>query len=233
MKTSLTLHSVSRSIGAFGLAICCVSSLAIVRPAVAAPMNTSTTIDFTSTGWIGANPATNPGIMTGPVSFQGVTGGILTAPSAFGLGEFQVAPLPATVSVSYNNTPFQVTLALTESNGPPGMTTNVTIDGYLNGTLSGSNQSTVIASVASILPTGPTLSTPMTPNLSLVTPLGDLNVPFSLALVPASSGGGMTSFQADFGATPVPEPSTLAFFAMAFGGIGLWRKRGVKRNVSA
>jgi len=154
------------------------------------------------------------------VSFDSVTSGSFTAPSAFSLGSFHVGELNAGVSTTYNNTPFSITLTINKINGstPLPNQTPVTLTGKLNGTISDASQSDVVATFdkASLdkFQTGNYLNT-----LSVLDS--------SVSLVPSTTNNGQTTAQAKLfvEAAPVPEPASIAVFLVAIGGgFGLWRR---------
>ncbi len=186
-----------------------IAALAASNADAAAVMNYSTvgsTIDSAGVTGVGA------------ISFNSVSSGQFTNPSSFSLGEFQVAPLPEGTSTSYNNTGFKLTFLskLIDGVEPVPNATPIVVAGALNGTVNGSNQSTVVATFDPT--TIPEFTTGLyTNNLSIP----DLN----LSLVPSTSNGGRTTAQAYLNATtnapPVPEPTTIALFLTTLAGLGL------------
>ena len=127
------------------------------------------------------------------------------------------------MSTTYTNTPFQLTFLPSEFGGiqvtPPSPAIEIT--GVLNGTISGSNQSSVVATFTSV--TGGAFD--VAGASSTLSSLDNQK----LLLVPSSSAGGTTTIQ-DFLSTsdgnnesPVPEPSTIALFLTTVGGLGLRR----------
>ena len=156
---------------------------------------------------------------TGAISFNTVASGSFSNPSSFSLGEFQVAELPEGTSTTYVNTPFHITFQskLIDGAEPVPNETPIVIEGVLNGTVNGSNQSTVVATFdpATIIP-------------EFVTGLytNQLSVPdLNLSLVPSTSNGGRTTAQAHLvaspNAPPVPEPTTIALFLTTLAGLGI------------
>jgi hypothetical protein len=178
-------------------------------------------MEYTTAGTIGQTGITGPN----GISFNAVAGGSLLAPSAFSLGEFLVSALPAGVSTSYENTPFEINYIAQKVNGEtPGENgTPTKITGVLNGTITGPNQSSVVAKFDPIeeseFRTGDFLN--------------KISVNGMVLLVPSSNNGGRTTAQATLTATyspvpPVPEPATITVFLAAIAGLGLRRRMRAK-----
>lgn len=179
-------------------------------------------VSYTTSGQVQSTGVTG----TPVISFNSVvTGQSFNAPSSLSLGDFTVAALPAGQSTTYTNTPFSVTYLVNQVDGntPNPNQTPIVISGVLNGTVTGSNQSTVVAQFNPI--SNPTFLTGAYSNtLSL------FDNP--LSLVPSTTNNGMTTaqaYQTSTGANSVPEPTSVALFLTAIGGLG-WRRF---RNKSA
>ncbi len=187
-----------------------IAALAASGADAAALMTYSTvgsTIDSTGVNGVGA------------ISFNTVSSGSFSNPSSFSAGEFQVSELPDGTSTTYVNTPFHITFQskLIDGVEPVPNATPIQIKGVLNGTINGSNQSTVVATF------DPTTIIP-----DFVTGLytNTLTIPdLNLSLVPSTSNGGRTTVQAYLVATPnappVPEPTTIALFLTTLAGLGI------------
>ncbi|WP_422928438.1 PEP-CTERM sorting domain-containing protein [Singulisphaera sp. PoT] len=159
---------------------------------------------------------------SGVISFIPITGNSFNSPSGFSLGEFQVAALPGSQSTTYTNTPFHITFLVSSVDGktPDPNETPIKVSGVLNGTVTGGNQSSVVATFDPI--SNPTFLTGDFTNT--------LSVPNNpLSLVPNSTLGGQTSAQANLDTTPVnpvppiPEPTSVAMFLTTLAGLGVRR----------
>ncbi len=175
-------------------------------------MNYSTVGTIDSEGVVG-NPV---------IGFNSVSSDAFTAPSAFSLGEFQVAGLPDGSSTSYTDTPFSITYLVNKVDGsvPSINQSPITIKGVLNGSVSSSSQSDVVATFdpASIaaFQTGSYLNTLKIKDNAL-------------SLVPSSTNSGRTTAQAriivqSVTPPPVPEPTSIAIFLTAIVGLCLRRR---------
>ncbi len=195
-------------------------------------------VDFDTSGWVGAATASNASgsPLFSPVSFVGVHGSEFVVPSSLGLGSFTSAALGVGVGANYVNVPFSISLTM-EQVSPTGAAEpsySYIIYGRLNGAFSGPNQSSVVATFDSIAPNFPPNSgglppQPNMPLLSVVTPLGVLELPTALAIVPSTSGEGITSVEGMM--ISVPEPASL----LAFGGslaACAWHRRRQRRGRS-
>ena len=143
MRRTLGWTGLRTSVVAFGL----VASAAGVSRAD--PM-TSTLIAYETVGTIGTAGVTTGGVppATPAISIVPLTGGAFMSPSTLDLGMFQTSALGAGQSVTYSNTPFDIKFTVDGVNGQTGFMPNgtpVDLHGVLNGTLTGSNQSSVMA----------------------------------------------------------------------------------------
>ena len=170
------------------------------------------TIVYNTSGLIGSSGVTG----TNVISFVPVSANSFTAPSTLSLGTFVVAALPIGQTTTYNHTPFAVSFGITTVNGvnvaanPP----LLTVTGFLNGLLSGSNRSTVIAVFDPIANSNIKVGPDFFVNLSLPSP--------QRTLVPSTTSGGQSTaegFVTLFHETP--EPTAIALFIVAGAGLGL------------
>lgn len=191
--------------------------MALALLAAGATAQASPIVSYTTSG----NVDPTHGITGAPViSFNSVKSPqSFNAPSAFSLGDFTVAALQPGQSTTYTNTPFSVTLLVSQidGNAPSPNQTPVQVTGVLNGTITGGDQSTVVAKFDPIAK--PTFLTgPWSNTLSV------FDNP--LSLVPSTTNNGLTTAQAYLTSTPVtpvPEPTSVALFLTAMGGLG-WRR---------
>ena len=133
-----------------------------------------------------------------------------------------MAPLPDGQSTVYNNTPFRITY-LTDAVGgqtPVPNDTPIQLTGVLNGTVTGSSISTVVATFSNVnssFQTGSVLNSLTTDNARF--------------LVPLTNNGGLSTSEANDviqSASPpplaTPEPTSVAVFLTAITGLGLRRR---------
>lgn len=170
---------------------------------------------YSTSGSIGTTGITGPNV----ISFIPEAAGAFTSPSAFSLGTFVVGYLPPGVSTTYDHTPFTLNYTTMKVNGtePTNNGTPITITGFLNGTIVGPTQSSVVATFSPIS------------NPSFVTGdfLNNLSVlDAQVSLVPSTTNGGRTTAQGHLrvSAAPVPEPATIAVFATTLVGLTLRRR---------
>jgi len=216
--------SLRASVVAFGLVA---AAAGAAQAAPIAPMMTYNTINTTGST---ISPSGQTSV-TDPITYVPVSGASFLAPSSLSLGSFQVNPLSAGQSVTYNNTPFSITFAPTQV-GNSGLTPGqnpFSITGVLNGTINGPSQSSVVATFNP--PPTTATSDPTNPGYQFnaglyANTLSVANNP--LTLVPSTSNNGMTSIQANLVSStytaPVPEPSTILLFAATVAGLGLRRQ---------
>jgi hypothetical protein len=153
------------------------------------------------------------------ISYVPLTNASIDATSNLPLGAFQVAALQAGQTTTYDNTPVSINFFPGMYNGTAlADSTPLTISGVLNGTITGSTQSTV--------------SVTFNPITNGSFQLAGASSTLSMAqtvqlLVPSSAGNGTTTLEGlikTVGApaeVPAPEPSTIALFLSTVGGLGL------------
>jgi hypothetical protein len=177
-----------------------------------------------------------------PITFQPETyTSSLATPGSVVLGDFITNPLPSTATLTYNNTPFSITLYVGSFNVPnsyagPANETAYKISGMLNGTIGGDGSSSMMATVNAVTTLGS--GTPPFPVSDLVFSTQGIAAPngsqegitaftaqilvAGLPISSSSSGGGPGSPKT------APEPSTIAVFGLALAGFA-WRQRSRSR----
>lgn len=180
-------------------------------------------MNYTTSGSIDSGGVSGPGV----ISYIPVSNGTFNSPSAFSLGDFQTAALPSGQSTTYVNTPFHITFLANTVNGntPNPNQTPIQVSGVLNGTVTGSNQSSVVATFDPI-----SNSTFLTGQYSNT--IGILDSP--LSLVPSTTNNGQTSAQATLdtqfqGTNPIPEPTSIALFLTTLAGLGVRHRVRARR----
>jgi len=177
-------------------------------------------IDYASTGFIGGG--------AGPITFTGITGSFLT-PGVIGLGNLQVGALAPDVTKVFNDTTFTIDVGFPTGPGGAHPWGHVAITGKLNGLITGSGYSDVVATFTTVSQDG---SVPLPFTLSNFQTIGPVHV------VPNGINGGTTSLYAYIGPNlagqeiTVPEPSSLAIFGVALAGLG-WARRNRKALLSS
>jgi hypothetical protein len=156
------------------------------------------------------------------ISFVPITSASVNANSNFSLGYFQVTGQAAGQSTTYDNTPFSITYSPGSIDGNA-VTGTAQINGVLNGTVTGGDYSTVVATFKSV--SNSTFST--VDNGNLVTSV--LSIPQgSQLLVPSTTFNGETTVEGlvttsglPINEQAAPEPSTIALFLSTVCGLGL------------
>jgi hypothetical protein len=176
-------------------------------------------LNFSTSGAIGTTGITGSNV----ISFVPVQDATVDTSSNLSLGYFQVAGLSPGQSTKYHDTPFTLTIVPSNFNSTAINDAPITITGHIDGTVTGPYHSGLQATFDPIA--NPNFAVPGgKETLSLLKNDGEL-------LVPSSVNNGQTTVQASMAATasgnpaptPLPEPSTIALFLSAVGGLGLRR----------
>jgi hypothetical protein len=156
-----------------------------------------------------------------PIEFWGApSGSTLTTPGSFAVGQFITNPLPATATLTYNQTPFTIDLIVrdaTNVNSSP-FDTDYKISGVLDGSITGAGISSMVATISSILVT--TGGTGNTPPFSAA----DLRIAPQAIIAPDGQSHGFSTLSAQVvvsgvpAPAPAPEPASIAVFGVALAG---------------
>jgi hypothetical protein len=198
--------------------------LALGLAARAPQAQASPVVNYSTSGTIDSTGVTG----TPVISFNSILNSTFASPSQFSLGAFQVANLPDGQTTTYTDTPFHITFLANTVDGtvPDPNQTPIQVNGVLNGTITGGNQSQVTATFNPVT-SASFLTGPYDNTLTIA------NSP--LSLVPSTTNNGQTSAQATLSSTggpsqpgdgtSVPEPSTVALFLTTLAGLGVHRYR--------
>ncbi len=157
------------------------------------------------------------------IGFRGISGEDFIAPSNFSLGEIQVLSGSTSGMTTYDNVPVTFTIDVSLVNGevPVINETPVKLEGVLNGTVNGSNQSNATL----------TWNTENLPSFRVGDFVATITGLDPVDIAPFSTNGGRTSIQGRIEAFQIPEPASIAVFLVALvGGIGL-RRRALARPI--
>jgi hypothetical protein len=169
-------------------------------------------IPYSSSGEVGAHGGTSIGNFT-----LNATSGTLLGPGSLTLASFQAPTVPDGATLSFANMPFFINVEF-QPGGQTSDTSELSIHGELNGTLTGSTSSSVVATVTSVQSTGAN-SLPFT--------LDSFNVLAPQTLNPSGYNGGTTSLIGQVTALSTPEPTPLALLGILAVGTAL--RSGLQR----
>jgi hypothetical protein len=185
-----------------------------VKAATAQSFAAEPTYSYTTTGSISGMTGTQP------IEFYGLYGhGTLNPTTPSAIGQFITSPLPATATLTYNNTPFVIDLNVVTAPGSPIANYDYQIKGVLNGSITGNGQSNMMAYVTSI--TGNDYGTGATPPFA-VSEL-QLNAPLKIA-APKGETSGFSTLTGQLNipnlSPPLaaPEPASVVLFGTALAG---------------
>lgn len=167
-----------------------------------------------------------------PIYFNGsYSAQSFTTPGTISLGQFDTAAiLPSSATLTYNNTPFTISLNVftTSATGFNAPYYTYQINGTLNGSITGAGGSTMVASVSSITGISDYVNgvwtTPPFPVAEL-----QVNAPQGIN-APNGYNDGITPLYAQVNPTllnpvPAPEPASIAVFGV---GLAAW---GIRRRI--
>jgi hypothetical protein len=196
---SMTTPAPLRTIGFLAL----VSLSSIPIPTVTAAPLTGT-YSYSTWGDVGARA----GVPVGTIDFFGTWQSTLLTPGSISLGQFESRALPEGAGLTYHNLPFYIKLNTEQVGGGYASSGGLSIEGVLNGTVTGTTRSDVMATVTSIQPFGPG---------PLPFPLASFHIDVPQVLAAPGVNGGRTTLTAriDPTALPVPEPTSWVVFAMS------------------
>src|SRR5262249_41468120 len=110
-------------------------------------------IPYTTSGTVGATA----GVPIGNFDFVPASGTLLL-PGAFSLGRFSARPLQDGASLTFHDMPYYIDVTITSpastGSGSPDVTSGLMIQGLLNGTVTGTSSSDVLATVTSVTSIG-------------------------------------------------------------------------------
>jgi hypothetical protein len=209
-------------------AVVALGLVACAQPGVKAAAISSTTSDallgYSTAGSIDTTTTADGVSGTNVISFVPITNSQVSATSNIPLGYFQVAAEPTGQSTTYTNTPFSINfIPGTVAGETPTSSSPITITGVVNGTITGSNQSSVVATFNTVSGVSNLAAASGTFSSTLTIPQGSM-----LPLVPSSAGSGATTVEGMISTAlspnnevPAPEPSTIALFLSTVCGLGL------------
>ena len=175
-----------------------------------------TNLVYNTAGVVGSNGITGNNV----ISFVPVTNSSVQSSTSLSLGTFVVAPLFDGSTTTYNHTPFAISYATQSANGVNISATQplLTLTGFFNGSVTGPDQSSVVATFDPIA--NPEFK--LTPSLN-----GFLSLPSpQRTLVPSTTFSGQSTAEGFVivTAAPIPEPTAIALLVVAGVGLGLRRR---------
>ena len=159
-----------------------------------------------------SGPGHRPSAALRAVIFQGVNNGTLTGGQPFNLGQFVVIPPPTGTTTTYTNVPFEIAFNENTLNGaaPSPNGTPVVLHGFLSGTIGPGSSTRFNAYINPVM--FPTFVDPPFPTSIDPFQTGGL---INGIDVPGTGDNGQMIQAILYSEQSVPEPGTLAIFAMA------------------
>ena len=167
---------------------------------------------YSSSGDVGS-AASNP---VGNFTLNAINGSLL-GPGSLELATFQAPTVPTGATLTFTNMPFFISVDF-HSDSQNSNTSDLTIQGVINGSITGTTSADVVATATSIQATGMN---------ALPFSLGSFNVMTPQTLAPSGIDGGMTTLIGQVSAMAVPEPTALAFLGILAVGAAL--RSGIRR----
>lgn len=172
----------------------------------AAPDAKAAPIPYTTVGMVGA-PTTGPSNL---VYYNDVTNGMLNGSGSLDLGQFVMTPAAKTANATFTNVPFNLIVS-------SGANTSANVTGLLNGSVGPSTASPSLSATFTAINQWGQNNLPF--GLSL-----PLNSPFKLSMTDGTSNA-PTILSGVATVAAVPEPGSIAIFAVALGGLAMYRRR--------
>jgi hypothetical protein len=169
-------------------------------------------IPYTSWGDVGAAGGASIGNFS-----VNPTNGTLLGPGSLALASFQAPTVPTGATLTFTNMPFYISVDF-QPVGQNGLIPELTIHGELNGTITGTSSSNVVATVTSVQASGP---------YPLPFSLDSFNVLTPQTLAPSGINGGTTALIGQVTAMSTPEPTPLALLGILVVGTAL--RSGIRR----
>jgi hypothetical protein len=180
-----------------------------------APEAKADAINYTTVGTVFAPTSGTSGL----VFYNGVfNSSLASAGSPIDLGQFVMTPSASTSNATFTNTPFNI--IVTSTNNAADM-----ITGVLNGSIATSATSTPLtATFTSVAQYG---NSGLPFNIEL-----PLNTPFNLNMSNGSAPASTILSGATSPITPIPEPTSIAIFGLALGGLAIYRRRALRASIA-
>lgn len=168
-----------------------------------APDAKAAPIPYTTIGMVGA-PTSGPSNL---VYYNDVTNGMLAGSGSLDLGRFVMAPMAKTTNATFTNTPFNLIVS-------SGANSSENITGLLNGSVGPAAANPSLSATFTGINQWGQKDLPF--DLTL-----PLNTPFKLSMTDGTNAAPTILI----GVATVPEPGSIAVFAMALGGLVMYRRR--------
>jgi hypothetical protein len=174
--------------------------------------STSPTLRYDSSGILGTSGYWPYSI--GGISFNGNSGGSFAAPGSVLLGTISNSngALPPGSELTFRDVPFTINLSIYNNSTPSWQAQTLVLKGTLSGALTGPNLTSLTANVTSIVDTTPPWYT------RLLDPAGLKILTQAISWSGKGSSSSPLVGYVDRGSISLPEPTSLAIFAVTLGG---------------